>query len=149
MSLPKRRVHPHFALHPRLAADTFALGDFPLCRLLLMNDAQYPWFILVPRREGAREIYQLDDRDQRRLLRESSALSRAAMEAFAGEKLNVAALGNVVPQLHVHHVVRFAGDPAWPRPVWGVHPPRPYADAGRAARVAALRPLLPADFAWT
>lgn len=137
-----------FALHPRLVADTFTLGDLPLCRLLLMNDAQYPWFILVPRRVGAREIYLLDERDQQQLLRESAALSRAAMDAFAGEKLNVAALGNVVPQLHVHHVVRRAGDAAWPRPVWGVHPPRPYAEAERAARVAALRPRLPADVAW-
>src|SRR5262245_27562488 len=97
-----------FELHPRLAADTIVLGDFPLCRLLLMNDAQYPWFILVPRRAGAREIYQLDERDQQQLLKESAQLSRAVMDAFRGEKLNVAALGNLVPQLHVHHVVRYA-----------------------------------------
>ena len=137
-----------FALHERLAADTVALGDFPLCRLLLMDDAQYPWFILVPRRAGAREIYQLDERDQQALLRESATLSRAAMEAFRGDKLNVAALGNVVPQLHVHHVVRHAGDPAWPRPVWGALPARPYADGERAARIAALRARLPAPFRW-
>ena len=138
-----------FALHPRLAGDTVAVADLPLCRLLLMNDAQYPWFILVPRRDGAREIYQLADADQQQLLRESAALSRAAMDAFGGEKLNVAALGNVVPQLHVHHVVRHAGDPAWPRPVWGVHPPRAYADAERAARLAALRRHWPAGVAWS
>ena len=114
-----------FELHPRLAADCFVLGDFPLCRLLLMNDAQYPWFILVPRREGAREIYLLEERDQQQLLRESSQLSRAAMDAFKGEKLNVAALGNVVPQLHLHHIVRYASDPAWPGPVFGRHPPQP------------------------
>ena len=137
-----------FALHPRLAADTLVLGDFPLCRLLLMNDAQYPWFILVPRRVGAREIYQLEARDQQQLLRESSALSRAAMDAFKGDKLNVAALGNLVPQLHVHHVVRYAHDPAWPRPVWGLHPARPYAEPERAARLAALRAHLPDNFAW-
>jgi diadenosine tetraphosphate (Ap4A) HIT family hydrolase len=137
-----------FALHPRLAADTFVVGDLPLCRLLLMNDAQYPWFILVPRRDGAREIYQLADADQQQLLRESAALSRAAMAAFAGEKLNVAALGNVVPQLHVHHIVRFAGDPAWPKPVWGVQPPRPYTSEARAARIAALRPHLSGECAW-
>lgn len=132
-----------FALHPRLAADTFTLGDFPLCRLLLMNDAQYPWFILVPRRENAREIYQLADADQQQLLRESARLSRAVMEEFRGDKLNVAALGNVVPQLHVHHVVRYSGDPAWPAPVWGRHPPRPYTDVERDARIAALRAALP------
>ena len=137
-----------FTLHPRLAADTLALGDFPLCRLLLMNDAQYPWFILVPRRERAREIYQLEPRDQQQLLRESSLLSRAVMEAFKGDKLNVAALGNLVAQLHLHHVVRYAHDPAWPRPVWGLHPARPYAEPERVARLAALRAHLPDDFAW-
>ena len=132
-----------FALHPRLEADTVAVGDWPLCRVLLMNDAQYPWFILVPRREGAREIYQLSDADQAQLLRESSQLSRALMQAFRGDKLNVAALGNVVPQLHLHHVVRFEGDPAWPAPVWGRHPARPYAPAEQAGRIAALRAVLP------
>jgi diadenosine tetraphosphate (Ap4A) HIT family hydrolase len=137
-----------FALHARLAADTLALGDFPLCRLLLMNDAQYPWFILVPRRAGAREIYELAERDQQQLLQESSALSRALMAAFRGDKLNVAALGNLVPQLHVHHVVRYAGDAAWPMPVWGRHPARPYGDPERRARLQALRPHLPRDFAW-
>jgi diadenosine tetraphosphate (Ap4A) HIT family hydrolase len=138
-----------FELHPRLAADTFTLGDFPLSRLLLMNDAQYPWCILVPRREGAREIYLLDAADQQQLLRESAQLSRALMEACRGHKLNVAALGNVVPQLHVHHIVRQPGDAAWPGPVWGRHPPRPYAPAERAAIVAALRARLPAELAWT
>jgi diadenosine tetraphosphate (Ap4A) HIT family hydrolase len=138
-----------FALHPRLAADTFVLGDFPLSRLLLMNDAQYPWCILVPRREGAREIYLLDERDQQLLLRESAQLSRAMMDAFSGHKLNVAALGNVVPQLHVHHIVRFPGDAAWPGPVWGRHAPRPYEAAGRAAVVASLRKHLAAGLAWT
>jgi len=132
-----------FALHPRLEADTVAVGDWPLCRVLLMNDAQYPWFILVPRREGAREIYQLSDADQAQLLRESSQLSRALMQAFRGDKLNVAALGNVVPQLHLHHIVRFAGDPAWPAPVWGRHPARPYAPAEQAERLKALRAVLP------
>ena len=135
-----------FELHPRLAADAFVLGDFPLCRLLLMNDAQYPWFILVPRREGAREIYLLDEPDQRALWGESAQLSRAIMRAFDGEKLNVAALGNVVPQLHVHHIVRFAADPAWPGPVFGKRPPQPYAEAAKAGRIAALRAHLPAGF---
>lgn len=132
-----------FKLHPRLAADTATVGDLPLCRLLLMNDAQYPWFILVPRRENAREIYLLEEPDQQQLLRESSLLSRALMDAFSGEKLNVAALGNMVPQLHLHYIVRYAGDPAWPGPVWGRHPPRPYADAERAERLDALRAALP------
>jgi len=137
-----------FALHPRLAADAFVLGDFPLCQLLLMNDAQYPWFILVPRRAGAREIYLLEERDQQQLWRESSQLSQAAMEAYRGEKLNVAALGNVVPQLHLHHIVRYATDPAWPGPVFGRHPAQPYSEALRAERLGALRPRLPRNFAW-
>ena len=132
-----------FAIHPQLAADTFALGDLPLCRVLLMNDAQYPWFILVPRRDGAREAYLLGEADRQQLWTESALLSRALMDAFAGDKLNVAALGNVVPQLHVHHIVRYRTDPAWPAPVWGRHPPRPYTDAERAARVAALHAVLP------
>jgi len=136
-----------FELHPKLRADTFAVGDFPLGRLLLMNDAQYPWFILVPRRAGAREIYELAEADQAQLLRESSALSRALMRAFRGDKLNVAALGNVVPQLHVHHIVRYQGDPAWPAPVWGRQPAVPYGDDARQARIAALAAHLPADFA--
>jgi diadenosine tetraphosphate (Ap4A) HIT family hydrolase len=137
-----------FRLHERLAADAIPLGDFPLCRLLLMNDARYPWLILVPRRADVREIYELADTDQRDLVHESSLLGRAIMQAFGGEKLNVAALGNLVSQLHVHHVVRMRHDDAWPRPVWGLHPPRPYGDAERAARVEALRPLMPTDFRW-
>lgn len=137
-----------FVLHPKLAGDSLALGDFPLCRLLLMNDSQYPWFILVPRREGAREIYLLHDADQQQLLRESAQLSRAIMQAYAGEKLNVAALGNVVPQLHVHHVVRHSRDPAWPNPVWGRRPATPYGETGRRDRLDALRPLLPQEFVW-
>jgi len=132
-----------FALHPRLAADTFAAGELPLSRVLLMNDALYPWFILVPRRENAREIYLLDEPDQQQLWRESALLSRALMQAFKGHKLNVAALGNVVPQLHLHHVVRYPGDPAWPGPVWGRHPPQPYAEAERSERLGALRAALP------
>lgn len=137
-----------FELHPQLAADTATLGNFPLCRLLLMNDARYPWFVLVPRRAAIREIFQLDERDQQQLLRESGVLSRALMEIYRGEKLNVAALGNIVPQLHLHHIVRYAGDPAWPAPVWGRLPARPYTEAERLARVRPLRARLAADFVW-
>ena len=135
-----------FALHPQLAKDCHQLGRFELGLLLLMNDAQYPWFILVPQRADLREIYQLDETGQILLLRESVALSRALMQAFRGDKLNVAALGNMVPQLHLHHIVRHAGDPAWPAPVWGRHPPRPYTASELERRLAALRPHLPAGF---
>ena len=136
-----------FDLHPTLARDCHGLGDWPLCRVLLMDDANYPWFILVPRRPGLREIYELGDADRLQLWEESAQLSRAAMAAFSGYKLNVAALGNVVPQLHVHHVVRQQSDPAWPSPVWGHGPVRTYEPAARAGRVAALRAALPAGLA--
>ena len=135
-----------FALHPQLAKDCHRLGHFELGLLLLMNDAQYPWFILVPQRERLREIHQLADADQLLLLRESVALSRALMTAFRGDKLNLAALGNLVPQLHVHHIVRSKTDPAWPAPVWGRHLPKPYTPGELAARQAALLPRLGAGF---
>lgn len=122
-----------FSLHPRLASDCFVLGDWPLCRLLLINDATYPWCLLVPRRAAIREIHDLNEADLIMLGRESARLGRAMMRAFDGGKLNVAALGNVVPQLHVHHIVRREDDPAWPAPVWGKVPPRPYDEAGRRA----------------
>jgi diadenosine tetraphosphate (Ap4A) HIT family hydrolase len=135
-----------FVLHPQLAKDCHRLGRFELGLLLLMNDAQYPWCILVPQREGLREIYELDEAGQALLLRESVVLGRALMQAFQGDKLNVAALGNMVPQLHLHHIVRHAGDPAWPAPVWGKHPARPYTAAELEQRRAALRAHLPAVF---
>jgi diadenosine tetraphosphate (Ap4A) HIT family hydrolase len=135
-----------FTLHPQLDKDCHKLGRFELGLLLLMNDAQYPWFILVPQRPQLREIYQLEPEQQALLLRESSALSQALMQAYRGDKLNLAALGNMVPQLHLHHIVRFAGDPAWPAPVWGRHPPQAYSPAALEQRLAALRPHLPAGF---
>ena len=118
-----------FELDPQLARDCVVVGDFPVCRLLLMNDSQYPWFILVPRVQGVEEIYQLDEADQQQLLFESSYLAEMLQVLFSAEKMNVAALGNVVRQLHVHHVVRYSTDAAWPVPVWGKHPARPYKDA--------------------
>jgi diadenosine tetraphosphate (Ap4A) HIT family hydrolase len=133
---------PDFTLHPQLAADTVWVGDLPLCRLLLMNDAQYPWCILVPRLVGARELHALDDADQLQWLRESTALCRAMEAAFRPHKMNVAALGNMVPQLHVHHIARFRGDPAWPSPVWGRHPPQPYAPEALASRLTQLHDTL-------
>lgn len=128
-----------FELHPQLRADTLAVGDWPLSRLLLMNDAQYPWLILVPRRAGLREVYELPEAEQQQLMRESCLLASTLMRLFAGDKFNVAALGNVVPQLHLHHIVRRVGDRAWPAPVWGRHPPQPYAAEQAAERLALLR----------
>ena len=108
-----------FKLHDRLAEDCFQIGDFPLCRLLMMNDSQYPWFILVPRVPDISEIYQLSAEDQAQLTIESSILSGTLARIFGAHKMNVAALGNVVPQLHIHHIVRYRTDPVWPDPVWG------------------------------
>ena len=132
----------NFELHPQLATDTVVVGDLPLCRLLLMNDRQYPWAILVPRKAGLREIYEMHESEQMRFWRESAQLSQTLMRAFNGDKLNVAALGNMVPQLHIHHIVRFQGDPAWPAPVWGKHPAQPYDTATLDERLALLRGLM-------
>lgn len=106
-------------LHPQLEKDCLLLGQFELCKLLLMKDANYPWFILVPDRQAVTEIYQLDEADQQQLMRESSIMAKLLVEDFSADKVNIAALGNVVPQLHVHHVARYQDDPAWPAPVWG------------------------------
>jgi diadenosine tetraphosphate (Ap4A) HIT family hydrolase len=115
-----------FELDSRLDNDSLFLMDWPLCRVLRMNDRAYPWLILVPRRTGAREIIDLSTPDQALLLREIGQASRAIKKALKPEKLNVAALGNVVPQLHVHVIGRFTDDPAWPRPIWGVQAPLPF-----------------------
>jgi diadenosine tetraphosphate (Ap4A) HIT family hydrolase len=138
-----------FELHDRLAQDTVPLGRFPLSRVLLMNDSRYPWVVLVPERPGAAEIWQLAEDDQQQLARESAAVARALSNAFGAERVNVAALGNIVPQLHVHHVVRHRGDAAWPGPVWGRFEPQPYESAALAAMRAAVRGALAglADFA--
>lgn len=114
-------------LHPQLRKDCVVIGRFKLCWILLMNDKNYPWFILVPAREGIREIYQLSAADRTQLIEESSLLSEQLQQHFQAEKMNIAAIGNLVPQLHLHHVVRYSHDPAWPAPVWGKIPARPYA----------------------
>lgn len=117
-----------FTLDPTLEADTHLIGDFQLSRLLLCNDANYPWFILVPRRAGVQEIYQLAEADQKQLMWESCYVAEKLKDVFAADKMNVAAIGNVVSQLHVHHIVRYRTDPVWPDPVWGKCPAKPYTD---------------------
>ena len=117
-----------FTLHPQLAKDCFELAEFPLCKLLLCNDSAYPWFILVPKVDDITDIYQLDWQQQQQLLNESSLLSELVMQVFIGDKMNVAALGNVVEQLHVHHVVLFKNDASWPKPIWGQQPLTPYTE---------------------
>lgn len=129
-------------LHPQLEKDTIELGRFSLCRLLLMNDANYPWFILVPEREYIYEIYQLAEEDQRRLMHESSVLAEALVRSFDADKINIAALGNVVPQLHIHHIVRYLDDPAWPAPVWGKLRAVPYTNKALHEIVDTLKTVL-------
>ena len=131
-----------FQLHNQLKADTLALGELPLCQVLLMNDSQFPWIILVPQRHQIREVYELTESDQLQLQRESLAVSKLLMKHFEGDKLNVATLGNLVPQLHVHHIVRYAGDVAWPKPVWGNAPATPYGLQQAPALVADLQALM-------
>lgn len=133
-------------IHEQLLADCTVIGRFALCHLLLMNDANYPWCILVPDRDSIREIYELSDADQRQLLRESGYLGQSMMRLFNGDKLNIAALGNVVPQLHIHHIVRYRHDAAWPAPVWGRLPPRPYTEAELHDRTNRLRAALSGEF---
>jgi len=135
-----------FSLDPRLEADCFRLGAFSLSLLLLMNDANYPWFILVPRRAGVSEIYELDHGDRRQLCEESTLLAKGLATRFAADKINVAALGNVVSQLHVHHIVRYTSDCAWPAPVWGAAPPLPYTPEQLTERRSTLRSMLPDTF---
>ena len=131
-----------FALHAKLEADTLSLGQSRLCEVRLMNDSHLPWVLLVPRLADIREIYQLPQAQQFRLIEESSLLGEGMMKAFSGDKLNVAALGNMVPQLHLHHIVRFEGDPAWPGPVWGKLTPTPYSEQAIADIKAWLQPRL-------
>jgi diadenosine tetraphosphate (Ap4A) HIT family hydrolase len=135
-----------FALDPRLQQDNLLIGDFPLCRLLLMNDAQYPWFILVPRREEVSELFQLGADEQRQLWQETTFLAETLKDTFGADKMNVAALGNVVSQLHMHVIVRRREDAAWPSPVWGRHPAVAYSPEQVAAIRAKLRLVLADDF---
>lgn len=128
-----------FSLHDRLAADTIMLADWPLCRVLLMNDASYPWLILVPRRAGLREIHDVAPADLPQLTQEVCAASRKLAACVQADKINVGALGNMVAQLHIHVIARFKDDPAWPGPVWGAQPPVPYNDAALPARLDAFK----------
>jgi diadenosine tetraphosphate (Ap4A) HIT family hydrolase len=126
-------------LHPQLAEDTHPVAAFALCEVRLMDDANHPWLILVPRVVDATELVDLDDARQATLTSEIARASRALQAVFKPDKLNVAALGNVVPQLHVHVIARFREDIAWPRPVWGTAAARPYAPEALVERIERLR----------
>ena len=133
-----------FELHPQLAADTVPVAEWPLCRVLLLNDASYPWLVLVPARPGLRDLHDLSPDDLAAATDEVVRASRALEALCSPDKLNVAALGNMVPQLHIHVIARFGNDPAWPKPVWGVIPAVPYGQDELDARLTALREALEA-----
>lgn len=117
-----------FTLHERLAADTLLVADLPLCRVLLMNDRRFPWLILVPRREGLRDFDDVAAAEKAKFHAEIDLASDVLREEAKAHKMNVAALGNMVPQLHVHVIARFPEDAAWPAPVWGVGTAEPYSE---------------------
>jgi diadenosine tetraphosphate (Ap4A) HIT family hydrolase len=131
-----------YELHPQLAADTHPLATLALCDLRLMDDANYPWLVLVPRLPSARELIDLDPAQRRQLSDEIDVASRLLRDVFRPFKLNVAALGNLVPQLHVHVIAREESDPAWPAPVWGRVAARPYAPEMLVERMRALQQAL-------
>jgi diadenosine tetraphosphate (Ap4A) HIT family hydrolase len=128
-----------WSLHPRLKEDTIDIGDLPLSRVLVIKDAHYPWLLLVPRRRDIVEVIDLTEVELAQLMTEISRVARALKDITKCEKLNIAALGNMVPQLHVHIIARRSSDAAWPRPVWGVMPPLAH-DAEEVQRfISALR----------
>lgn len=131
-----------FKLHPQLAKDCYHMGDFSLSCLLLSKDANYPWYILVPKRSDISEVFQLSQDEQLQLNRESAELSQALSTGFNADKMNTAALGNMVPQLHLHHIVRYQEDRAWPNPVWGFTAAQAYQPEELRTRVLKTHALL-------
>ncbi len=131
-----------FTLDQRLQKDTLVVGHFELCVLLLHRDSNYPWFILVPQCEGATEIHHLAPVEQQLLLAESTLVAKALESVFSPEKLNIAMLGNIVAQLHIHHIVRFKSDVSWPGPIWGAAPAEEYETAVLAQRLESMRNVL-------
>jgi len=129
-------------LHPQLSKDCLIIGHFSLSRLLLMQDANYPWLILVPDRENISELYQLSDAEQKQFMQESAVIARLLKNDFQADKINIAALGNIVPQLHIHHIARYKTDIAWPAPVWGKFPAKRYTPDQRDELMAKLKASL-------
>lgn len=115
-----------WSLHPQLERDTLLVGDLPLCRVLIIKDANYPWLLLVPRRPDVVEILDLDEVERAQLMAEVTRVAEAVKDITKCDKLNIAALGNAVPQLHFHVIGRRKTDAAWPKPVWGVVPALPF-----------------------
>lgn len=138
-----------FSLDARLAQDAHVIGDFPLCRLLLSNDTNYPWFILVPRRPDITEVFHLNDADRQVLWNETDTLAKLLHRGYGADKINIATLGNVVSQLHMHVIVRYRTDAAWPAPVWGKLPAVPYTEEQLAAVRDMLASVLGTDFVFS
>ncbi len=132
----------NFELNETLSKDCFEVAELPLCKVLMMNDQQYPWFILVPRVASVTEIYQLSPEQQLQLMQESNGFGKWLMKEFNGDKLNLGALGNMVPQLHIHHIVRYKSDPSWPNPVWGAKPTIPFEKNQAETRINMVRQYL-------
>jgi diadenosine tetraphosphate (Ap4A) HIT family hydrolase len=134
-----------FHLHPQLEKDCTSIGKLSLSRVLLMNDSQFPWLILVPEIAGITEIYQLDKQQQSLLMEESSFIAEQLATHYKADKINIAAIGNLVPQLHIHHIVRYRTDKAWPAPVWGKFSAVPYSGQELAETSGLLTKLLNID----
>lgn len=131
-----------FALHPDLVRDTAEVARLPLCRVGLMNDANYPWLVLSPMLPGLRDFHDVPDSHHGTLMAEIARASRALQKVYRPDKVNMAALGNVTPQLHIHIIARSASDPAWAKPVWGIVPPKPYSDAALGETIGKIRAAL-------
>ncbi|MEP1445112.1 MAG: HIT domain-containing protein [Paraglaciecola sp.] len=128
-----------FVLHPQLHKDSEFVLDLPLCTLRIIKDANYPWVILVPRLADIQDVIDLSDHQQQTLWQESALVSRALKHLFTPDKLNIAALGNMVPQLHLHHIVRYQSDISWPNPIWGQAPFKAYSDAQLVEQVNLIK----------
>lgn len=130
---------PDFQLHPQLNKDCLIVGNFPLSQLLMMNDSHYPWFILVPRRQAVTEIFQLEEIDRHQLLNESCFVAEQMTTIYQPDKLNIAAIGNLVTQLHIHHVARYRNDIAWPTPIWGKFAATPFETSEAKGHIERMR----------
>lgn len=129
-----------FVLDQRLESSSHFIEDWPLCRVALKSDRTWPWLYLVPRREGIREIYELSQQDQTQLVHEMALAAEALNITYKPDKINTAALGNMVPQLHVHIFARYKSDPAWPKPVWAIQAEEiPYTDESMKAEIQKLK----------
>ncbi len=132
-----------FELHSQLAKDTHPVGQTDLCEVLLSRDARYPWLILVPRQAGLREMHAMSNADQMRLMTDITHISKAMQKVWQADMVNVAALGNMVPQLHIHIIMRYRDDAAWPGPIWGVGAAQHYSDAALTDALTRAASCLP------